>query len=52
VGKTAAIKAFASLPLPTGREGKLQAMRLMFGIWVAVLIAGIVFFSIVGLSHR
>jgi len=27
-------------------------MRLMFGIWVLVLIAGVVFFSIVGLSHR
>jgi hypothetical protein len=38
--------------LPTDAEGKLQAMRLMFGIWVVLLIAGIVFFSVVGLSHR
>jgi hypothetical protein len=30
----------------------LQPMRLMFGIWVLLIVAGIVFFAIVGLSHR
>jgi hypothetical protein len=30
----------------------LQAMRLMLGIWVLLIVAGIVFFAIVGLSHR
>jgi len=27
-------------------------MRAMFAIWVVLIVAGIVFFSIVGLSHR
>jgi len=30
----------------------LEAMRVMFGIWVLLIVAGIVFFAIVGLSHR
>jgi hypothetical protein len=38
--------------LPTGPAAMLQAMRLMFGIWVLLIVAGIVFFAIVGLSHR
>jgi len=27
-------------------------MRAMFAIWVVLIVAGIVFLSIVGLSHR
>jgi hypothetical protein len=38
--------------LPTGPAGMLHAMRLMFGIWVLLIVVGIVFFAIVGLSHR
>jgi hypothetical protein len=39
--------------LPTDRAGKLLgAMRLMFALWVVLIVAGIVFFAIVGLSHR
>jgi len=30
----------------------LQPMRLMFGIWLAVLVAGIVAFTIIGFDHR
>jgi len=33
-------------------RARFEAMRLMFGLWVVVLIAGVVVFSIVGLSHR
>ena len=39
--------------LPTRRAGiPRAAMRAMFAIWVVLIVAGIVFFSIVGLSHR
>ena len=27
-------------------------MRLMFVIWVGLIVAGVVFFTVVGLSHR
>jgi hypothetical protein len=44
VGKPAGLNPFGI--------GKAQAMRLMLGIWVVLIAAGIVFFAIVGLSHR
>jgi hypothetical protein len=31
--------------------GNLRAMRLMLGIWVGVIVSGVVYFTIVGLSH-
>jgi hypothetical protein len=32
--------------------GQSQGVRAMFVLWVVLIAAGIVFFSIVGLSHR
>jgi hypothetical protein len=37
---------------PPSRREYLDRMRAMFAIWVVLIVAGIVFFSIVGLSHR
>jgi hypothetical protein len=33
-------------------SGNVPPMRLMFTLWVALIASGIVFFAIVGLSHR
>ena len=36
----------------SGLHARLEAMQPMFWTWVALIVLGIVFFSIVGLSHR
>jgi len=37
--------------LPPRRSGYPCRMRIMFGIYTALIVAGIVFFTIVGLTH-
>jgi hypothetical protein len=32
--------------------GKVPRMRLMFCLWVGVIVAGVVLFTFVGLDHR
>jgi hypothetical protein len=34
------------------RAPRCVQMRLMFVIWVSLIVAGIVFFTVVGLLHR
>jgi hypothetical protein len=32
--------------------GKASGVRLMFALWVTLIAAGIVFYSVIGLSHH
>jgi hypothetical protein len=38
--------------LGTASDAKIKAVRATFLLWIAVIAIGIVFFAIVGLSHR
>jgi hypothetical protein len=38
--------------LPIRRKGKVPVVRAMFVIWFTVIVAGLVFYSVVGLTHH
>ena len=38
--------------LPIRRKGKVPGVRTMFVIWFTVILAGLVFYSVVGLTHH
>jgi hypothetical protein len=38
--------------LPTGGIEKLLAMRAMAFVWAVIIIGGIAYFSVVGLTHH
>jgi hypothetical protein len=49
---TRPVAAHASATFGADGPGKLHLVRLMFWIWLAVIVSGVAFFTIVGLVHR
>jgi hypothetical protein len=42
----------ASCGLGRGHKGKVPGVRAMFVIWLTVIVAGLVFYSVLGLTHH